>query len=172
MTGPAAHGWHGQLPRCGEVMAGRPSAAGDELTALRAANARLRQVAEPKDIEIATLHAALEAGQPRQAEVIRRLELRVTELERCLRMDSGNSSTPPPKESRRRRHARRKAARRARQRERSKQRKPGGQPGHEGAGLVPERDPDRTEQADPRPGAAGAGAGLAGAELAGRGWGR
>src|SRR5215470_4720642 len=23
MTGPAAHGWHGQLPRCGEVMPGR-----------------------------------------------------------------------------------------------------------------------------------------------------
>jgi hypothetical protein len=54
------------------------SAAADELAALRAANARLRAVTEAKDTEI----AALEAGQTRQAEVIRRLELRIAELER------------------------------------------------------------------------------------------
>jgi transposase len=81
------------------------SAAGDELAALRAANAqlreanaRLRAVVEAKDTEIGALRSALEAGQARQAEVIRRLELRVAELERRLGMDSSNSSTPPSKE--------------------------------------------------------------------------
>jgi hypothetical protein len=72
-----------------------PSAAGDELAALRAANAwleeanaLLRQVVEAKDTEIAALRAAMEAGQARQADVIRRLELRVAELERGVGMDS------------------------------------------------------------------------------------
>jgi hypothetical protein len=148
-----------------------PSAAGDELAALRAANARLRQVVEAKDIEIGALRAAMEAGQARQAELIRRLELRVAELERRVRMDSGNSSTPPSKEPLGAK-ARRKAARRASLRERSAQRKPGGQPGHEGAGLEPERDPDRTGQAEPPAECRSCGVGLAGAEPAGRGWGQ
>ena len=74
------------------------SAAGDELAALRAANVRLRQVVEAKDIEIAALRAAVEAGQARQAELIRRLELRVAELERRLGMDSSNSGAPTSKE--------------------------------------------------------------------------
>jgi uncharacterized protein DUF6444 len=139
----------------------------DELAALRAANARLRAAAEAKDIEI----AALEAGQARQAEVIRRLALRVAELERRLRMDSGNSSTPPSKEPLGA-TARRKAARQASLRERSKQRRPGGQPGHAGAGLEPGRNPDRTEQAEPPAECRSCGAGLAGAEDAGRGWGQ
>jgi hypothetical protein len=68
------------------------------VAALRAANARLRAVVEAKDAEIAALRAALEAGQARQAEVIRRLELRVAELDRRLGMDSSNSSSPPSKE--------------------------------------------------------------------------
>lgn len=154
------------------------SVADDELAALRAANARLREVnarlravAEAKDTEIAALRAALEAGQACQAEVVRRLELRVTELERRAGMDSGNSSTPPSKESPAAK-ARRKAAQRASQRERSKQRRPGGQPGHQGSGLEPERDPDRTEQADPPAECRSCGAALAGAESAGRGWGQ
>jgi transposase len=138
---------------------------------LRAANARLRQVAEAKDIEIAALRAALEAGQARQAELIKRLELRVAELERRLGMDSGNSSTPPSKEPLAAK-ARRKAAQRASLRERSKQRKPGGQPGHQGSGLEPERDPDRTERAEPPAECRSCGAGLAGARPAGRGWGQ
>lgn len=82
------------------------SAADDELAALRAVNARLREandglqeVVETKDTEIAALRAALEAGQARQTEVVRRLELRVAELERRLGMGSSNSSTPPSKES-------------------------------------------------------------------------
>jgi transposase len=150
---------------------GDPSAASDDLAALRAANARLRAVVQAKDIEIAALRAAMAAGQARQAEVIARLELRVAELERRVRMDSGNSSTPPSKEPLAAK-ARRKAARRASLRERSKQRKPGGQPGHRGSGLEPERDPDRTEQADPPAECRSCGAGLAAAERAGRGWGQ
>jgi transposase len=155
-----------------------PSAAGGELAALRAANARLceanarlRQVAEAKDTEIAALRAALEASQARQAEVIRRLELRAAELQRRAGMDSRNSSIAPSKESLAAK-ARRKAARRASLRERSKQRKPRGQPGHEGSGLEPERNPDRTEQADPPTECRSCGTGLAGAGPAGGAGGR
>ena len=144
---------------------------GDELAALRAANARLRRVVEARNTEIAALRAALEAGQGRQSELIRKLELRVAELERRLRTDSGNSSTPPSKEPLAARE-RRKAARRASQRVRSKDRKPGGQPGHRGSGLRPAAEPDRTEQADPPAECRSCGAGLVGAESAGRGWGQ
>jgi hypothetical protein len=141
------------------------------VAALRAANARLRAVVEAKDTEIAALRVALEAGQARQAEVIRRLELRVAELERRAGMDSSNSSTPPSKEQLAAK-ARQRAARRASLRERSPKRRPGGQPGHPGSGLEPERDPDRTEQADPPAECRSCGTGLAGAEPAGRGWGQ
>ena len=151
-------------------MPGEPLSARDEVSALRAANARLRRVVEAKDAEIAALRMALEAGQARQAELVKRLELRVAELERRLRMDSGNSSAPPSKEPLAAR-ARRKAAQRASQRERSGQRKRGGQPGHAGSGLEPEADPDRTEQADPPAECRCCGAGLGGA-AAGRGWGQ
>lgn len=135
------------------------------------AGARLRQVVQARDTEIAALRAALEAGQRRQAELIRRLELRIAELERRLGMDSGNSSTPPAKEQLAAK-ARRKAARRASQRERSKERRPGGQPGHQGSGLEPAREPDRTERADPPSECRSCGAALAGAAPAGRGWGQ
>jgi hypothetical protein len=61
-----------------------------------ASNARLRQVVEAKDTEIAALRSALEAARARQDELIRRqveltksLELRVAELERRLGIDSG-----------------------------------------------------------------------------------
>jgi transposase len=150
---------------------GESSSARDEVSALRAANARLRRVVEAKDAEIAALRVALEVGQARQAELVKRLELRVAELERRAGMDSGNSSIPPSKEPLAAK-ARRKAARRASLRERSKQRKPGGQPGHRGSGLEPERDPDRTEQAEPPAECRSCGAGLAGAGPVGRGWGQ
>src|SRR5262249_48821137 len=67
---------------------------------LRRGVARLLAEAAAETGEAAppALRAVLEAGQVRQAEVIRRLELRVAELEHHLRMDSGNSSTPPSKE--------------------------------------------------------------------------
>jgi transposase len=141
------------------------------VAALRAVNARLRAVVAAKDSEIAALRAALEAGQARQAEVIRRLELRVAELERQAGMDSGNSSVPPSKDSLAAK-ARQKAARRASQRERSGRRRPGGQPGHPGSGLKPEQNPDRTEQADPPAECRSCGAGLAGGAPAGTGWGQ
>ena len=54
-------------------MPDEPPGSGDELAALRTANARLRQVVQGKDTEI----AALETGQAHQAELIRKLELRV-----------------------------------------------------------------------------------------------
>ena len=122
---------------------------------------------QAKDTEI----AALETGQARQAELIRKLELRVAELERQLRMDSGNSSTPPSKEPLAAK-VRRKAARRASQRERSNQRKPGGQPGHQGSGLCRSGIRTGPERADPPSQCRSCGAGLAGAARAGRGWGQ
>ena len=106
---------------------------------MRAANARLREVVVAKDIEIAALRAAVEAGQARQGELIRRLELRVAELERRLGQDSTNSGTPASKEPIGSKE-RRKAERRQRQeseRERRKDRKRGGQPGHRGCWPVP-----------------------------------
>jgi hypothetical protein len=149
-----------------------PSAAGGELAALRAANARLRQVVEAKDIEIAALRAAMEAGAGRQAELIRRLELRVAELERRLGQDSTNSGTPGSKESIGAKE-RRKAERRQRaesERERRKDRKRGGQPGHRGAGLSRDPDPQERQSADPPAQCSRCGTGLDGAEPAGQSW--
>jgi hypothetical protein len=91
-------------------------------------------VVAAKDAEIAVLRSAQEASQ----EAIRRLELRVAELERRLSMDSSDSGTPSSKEQIGAKEARR--ARLQSERQRSKDRKRGGQPGHQGKG--PERDPD------------------------------
>lgn len=143
----------------------------DEAGSLRAANARLRQVIEAKDTEIAALRVALDAEaavRARQGALIRDLELRVADLERRARMDSGNSSVPPSKEDIAAK-ARRKALR-ASQRERSKDRKPGGQPGHAGSGLEPAADPARTERAGPPAECRSCGAGLAGACPGRDGW--
>ncbi len=144
----------------------------DDAAALRAANARLREVVQAKDTEITALRAALDtetAARARQGELIRDLELRVADLERRARMDSANSSVPPSKEDIAAK-ARRKAALRASQRERSKDRKPGGQPGHKGSGLKPSADPDRTERADPPAECRSCRAGLAGARPERDGW--
>jgi transposase IS66 family protein/uncharacterized protein DUF6444 len=122
------------------------------VAALRAANARLRAVAEAKDIEIAALRAALEAGQARQAEVIRRLELRVAELERRVGMDSTNSGVPPSKDpigAREQRKSERRRERQSSERERREDRKRGGQPGHPGAGLSRDPDPDERPAVPP-----------------------
>jgi hypothetical protein len=109
----------------------------DDAAGLRAANARLRAVAEAKDAEIAVLRAGLDGARERE----RRLELRLAELERRLGMDSTDSGTPSSKERIGAREARR--ARQESERERRKDRKRGGQPGHQGKGL--ERDPDPGE---------------------------
>jgi hypothetical protein len=145
---------------------------GDELAALRAANARLRQVVQAKDSEIATLRAALETGRARQAELIRKLELRVAELERRLGVDSSNSGTPSSKDplgARERRKAERKA-RQSSERERRQDRRRGGQPGHPGAGLSRDLDPGERKTADPPAQCSRCGAGLEGAQRAGRSW--
>jgi hypothetical protein len=112
---------------------------------LRAANARLRAAVEAKDEQVAALTSALEASLARE----RRLELRLAEVERRLGMDSGNSGTPSSKEQIGAKESRR--ARQRSERERSKDRKRGGQPGHQGKGLL--RDPAPGERKDVPPAA-------------------
>ncbi len=123
---------------------GVPAGSGDQ----RALVARLRAVIEAKDTEIGVLRGELEASR----EQFRRLELRVAELERRLEQDSTTSGTPPSKDpigARERRKAERGKQRQSSERERRKDRKRGGQPGHPGAGLP--RDPDPDERAEMPP---------------------
>jgi len=130
--------------------------------------ARLRAVVEAKDAEAAVLRAELDAARERE----RRLELRIAELERRLRMDSSDSGTPSSKEQIGARE-RRRAERRSRdvsERERRKDRKPGGQPGHPGRGLSRDPDPDERRAADPPVQCRRCGAGLDGAAGAGSSW--
>jgi transposase IS66 family protein len=131
---------------------------------LRAANARLRELLAERDAEVAALRAGLDADR----ELIRRLGLRLAELERRLDMDSSDSGTPSSKERIGAKEARR--VRQQSERERSKDRKRGGQPGHQGKGL--ERDPDPGERKDAAPPAEcrSCRAPLAGAEAAGPRW--
>ena len=127
--------------------------------------ARLRAVIEAKDTEIAMLRAELER--------YRRLELRVAELERRLGSDSTNSGIPPSKDpigARERRRAGQKRERQSSERERRKDRKPGGQPGHPGAGLPRDPDPDERAEVAPPAECSRCGAGLAGARRAGTWW--
>ena len=91
-----------------------------------------------EDAEVAGLRAERDADR----ELIRRLGLRLAELERRLDMDSSDSGTPSSKERIGAKEARR--ARQQSERERSKDRSPGGQPGHQGKG--PQRDPDPGER--------------------------
>ncbi|HEY1003538.1 MAG TPA: DUF6444 domain-containing protein, partial [Streptosporangiaceae bacterium] len=141
-----------------------PGAAGGQRELL----ARLRAVVEAKDAENAMLRAELAAALERQ----RRLELRVAELERRLGQDSSNSGTPTSKEPIGAKE-RRKAERRQRQeseRERRKDRKRGGQPGHPGAGLSRDPDPDERKSAEPPVQCSRCGTGLDSAEPAKQGW--
>jgi hypothetical protein len=135
---------------------------------LRKLLARLRDVIEAKDTEIAALRAELTAGR----ELRRRLELKVAELERRLGSDSTTSGTPSSKDSIGARE-RRKAERKARQeseRDRRKDRKRGGQPGHKGAGLSRDLAPNAREEVPPPEQCSRCGTGLAGAERAGTWW--
>jgi transposase len=148
-----------------------PGTAGEQ----RGLAARLRAVIEAKDAEIAALRAALgglRADLEAEHELVRRLELRMAELERRLGMDSTDSGTPASRESIGARE-RRKAERRSRQeseRERRKDRRRGGQPGHAGSGLRRDPDPDERKSADPPAQCSRCGAGLQGARPAGRSW--
>jgi hypothetical protein len=65
------------------------------VAALRAANARLREVIEAKDAQLAAAGGALEAAEARFAA----LSERVAELERRLGKDSSTSSRPPSSDS-------------------------------------------------------------------------
>jgi transposase len=138
-----------------------PAGGGDQ----RELAARLRAVIEAKDAENAVLRAELEA----QLERYRRLELRVAELERRLGSDSTTSGLPPSKDPIGARE-RRKAERQSSERERRKDRKPGGQPGHPGAGLPRDPDPDERAEVAPPAECSRCGTGLEGAERAGTWW--
>ena len=131
--------------------------------------AGLRAVIEAKDTEIAVLGAELAA----ERELRRRLELKVAELERRLGSDSTTSGTAPSKDpiaARERRKAERKKERQSSERERREDRKRGGQPGHPGAGLSREPDPDQREELPPPAQCSRCGAGLEDAERAGTWW--
>ena len=141
-----------------------PAGAGEQRELL----ARLRVVVEAKDAEVAMLRAELAA----ERELRRRMELRIAELERRLGQDSTNSGTPTSKEGIGAKE-RRKAERTRRdwsERERRKDRKRGGQPGHPGAGLARDPDPDQRKTAEPPALCSRCGTGLAGAQPAGASW--
>jgi hypothetical protein len=126
---------------------------------------RLRAVVEAKDAENQVLRAELDAARERE----RRLELRLAELERRLRMDSTDSGTPASKEPIGARE-RRRAERQQSERERRKDRRRGGQPGHPGQGLARDPDPGERTDADPPAQCRRCGAGLDGAAPAAPGW--
>jgi Transposase IS66 family len=155
-----------------------PGGAGEQ----RELAARMRAVIEAKDAENAVLRAELavlrESFTTLRGELDAVLErerlpgLKVAELERRLGQDSTNSGTPSSKEGIGARE-RRKAELRKRQaseRERRKDRNRGGQPGHPGAGLERDPDPDESKSADPPARCSRCGTGLEGAEPARPGW--
>jgi transposase len=152
-------------------VSGEPDPSGEQ----RELVARLRAAIEAKDAELADLRAGLAAvlaDLETERELRRRLDLRVAELERQLRMDSSDSGTPPSKEpigAKERCRAQRRE-RGASERERRKDRKPGGQPGHPGKGLSRDLDPDERREADPPAQCRRCGAGLGGAADAGASW--
>src|SRR6266566_7138998 len=112
--------------------------AGEDLpalvAALRAANARLRQVIEAKDVQLAAAGAALEAAEARFAA----LSERVAELERRLGRDSSTSSRPPSSDSPYKKKPRDRSLRGR------SGRRPGKQPGAESSTLRQSPDPGET----------------------------
>jgi len=126
------------------------------VAALRAANARLREVIEAKDAQLAAATAALEAAEARFAE----LSERVAELERRLGKDSSTSSRPPSSDSP---YKKKPGDRSLRQRS---GRGRGKQPGAQSSTLRQVASPDDTVVCAPA--ACGrCGAGLAGAPVTG-----
>jgi len=129
--------------------------AGEDLpalvAALRAANARLREVIEAKDAQLAAAGAALEAAEARFSE----LSERVAELERRLGKDSGTSSRPPSSDSPYKNKPRDRSLRGRSGRNRGKQ------PGAQSSTLRQVADPDEVVVCFP------AACGRCGADLAG-----
>jgi transposase len=113
-----------------------PEPAGEPLPALvatlRASNARLREVIESRDAQLAAANAALETAEARMAA----LSERVAELERRLGKDSGTSSRPPSSDSPYKKKPRDRSLRGR------SGRKPGKQPGAESSTLRQVADPD------------------------------
>jgi hypothetical protein len=130
----------------------------DDAAGLRAANSLLRGLLAERDAQIGGLR-----------EVVRRLELRLEELERRLRQDSSDSGTPTSREGIAARE-RRKAERADPDRGRRKDRRPGGQPGHEGKGLARDPRPGEREEAPPPAECRRCKAGLDGAEAVPGSW--
>ena len=121
------------------------------MAALRAANARLREVIEAKDAQLAAAGAALEAAEARFTE----LSERVAELERRLGKDSGTSSRPPSSDSPYKKKPRDRSLRGRSGRSRGKQ------PGAQSSTLRQVADPDEVVVCFP------AACGRCGADLAG-----
>ena len=127
-----------------------------QVAGLRTANARLREVIEAKDAQLAAAGAALDAAEARFAA----LSERVAELERRLGKDSSTSSRPPSSDSPDKKKPRDRSLR-----QRSG-RRPGKQPGAESSTLRQVSDPaERVVCAPPRCG--GCGQSLAGAVASG-----
>lgn len=130
---------------------------------LAATNERLRRVIEG----MAERHEAELAAERAER---RRLELEVADLRRRVGMDSTNSSVAPSKEPIGAKEKRKAERRASSERVRSKERKPGGQPGHPGAGLARELEPDRSSSADPPAECSSCRGDLAGGEVLADGW--
>jgi hypothetical protein len=111
-----------------------PSGPDDPVAALRAANARLREVIEAQD----ELLAARDAQVTVLAAQVEALAARVAELERRLGKDSSNSSRPPSSDSPYANKPRDRSLR-----ERGK-RPPGKQPGAQCSTLQQVAEPDAT----------------------------
>jgi transposase len=129
-------------------------AAPDEVAALRAANARLRQVAEARDTEVAVLRTQLEAYQAQLEE----LRAEVEALRARLRQNPRNSSKPPSSEG-----LAKPAPRSLRKKSGQKPGRPKGQPG---ATLEMTDRPDEVVWHEPGR-CTGCGAGLSGAPVTG-----
>ena len=124
----------------------------DELTALRAANARLREVIEAKDTEIGVLRGLVEAFQAQMEE----LRAEVDALRARLRQNPRNSSKPPSAEG---------LAKSAPKSQRRKSgRKPGRPKGQPGATLELTDRPDAVVTHEPGR-CSGCGTGLFGATV-------
>jgi transposase len=140
---------------------GQPSEPAEEdllalVAALRAANARLREVIEAKDAQLAAATAALEAAEARFAE----LSERMAELERRLGKDSSTSSRPPSSDNPYKKKAGDRSLRQRSGRGRGKQ------PGAQSSTLRQVASPDDTVVCAPA--ACGqCGAGLAGVPVTG-----
>ncbi|KDA42373.1 IS66 family transposase [Frankia sp. BMG5.23] len=133
-------------------------------------NERLRRVVEDSAARHEVELGAVRAERDRAVRRVEELELEFAELRRRLSRDSTNSSVPPSKDPVGAREKRKAERRASSERVRSKEKKPGGQPGHPGAGLAREETPDRSLSADPPSECSSCAADLSGAGVLADGW--